>query len=144
MADGSSYPNFYIADSENNNKVYFDMIPTPPYFEPVPPRQQQSFQCILGYTGSSLVAGQKVHFDAGTHYTGCVHILRLPYMTEATLTDLKAKYMVLENVVFSPDAGVSGYTCQWAPSGLNVNRNAGRQSYNVTIKLIEVNRTWPL
>lgn len=123
--------NYYLADSSNANKVYFDIDPVPRP-TPIQERSVGIQKCLPG----SSTAGYTRVIDMGVGSGASVFEINLIGVLPATYAAIKALYDTIAEVTFSPDNGTTKYLCAWEPGrSCEAVRYRGVPKYQMTLRL---------
>ena len=110
----------YIADNDGNNKVYFEVEPSPkplPVYTPVHSKKRT----MNKYSEGEIIPGEYHHYIGGARESGAVISCNIKKLSKSGYDSIVSKMKKAESVIFSPD-GSTQYECCFS-------ENSGQAGY---------------
>jgi hypothetical protein len=128
--------NVWIGDVNQANKVFFDADPTP--FPVFAFRKFGAIKRSIPTRNSGTNAAQSgitIAMDTGSDLSSVELDIEVVYMTAANFAKLVTLFSTIGKVTYSPDNGITVYTCAWRPGPIGLRKDAGWLNYRGTLRL---------
>ena len=126
---------YYIADSDNSDPVYFEIIPTPIPILKYSIAKTKKRRLNTRDESGNIIPGATDHYAGGGDISGSYIPLRIIKMSQEIYEDIVEKMIACDSVIFSPDAGTTLYECTFSQDATEPEVIEGTELLRWEIKL---------